>query len=91
MSHRYVSISISDRTSVDVTKYRGSIWYHIENKKKDKSVSLTREELRTLFDKKNKLKAAAAKVDTIKKRPREAATDDERYSRDATCSYESED
>ena len=91
MSHRYVSISISDRTSVDVTKYRGSIWYHIKNKKKDKSVSLTREELRTLFDKKNKLKAAAAKVDKIKKRPREAATDDERYSSDATCSYETED
>ena len=34
MSHRYVSITISDRTSVDVTKYRGSIWYHIKNKRK---------------------------------------------------------
>ena len=54
MSHRYVSITISDRTSVDVTKYRGSIWYHIKNKKKDKSFSLTREELWTLLFHKEK-------------------------------------
>lgn len=59
----YVSVKISDRTTVGVSRFRGKTWYHIKQQKKDKSVSLAKDELKLLFGKKDKLIKASQKVE----------------------------
>ena len=88
MSSKYVSVSISERTSVGVSRFHGSVWYHIKNRKKDKSVSLSKE-LKILFSKKDKLMQAALKVSRAKKRSREEESNSE--DSDATLCFESDD
>lgn len=88
MSSKYVTIDISERTSIAVSRFQGTVWYHIKNKKKDKSVSITKEELKTLFGKKDKLIHAASKVSRPKKRRREE-TDSEGGS-DTTLCFDSD-
>ena len=89
MTSKYVSINLSERTSVGVSRFQGTVWYHIKNKKKDKSVSLTREELKILFSKKEKLMRACLKVTRGKRRSREESNGGGDDS-DATLCFESD-
>lgn len=59
---RSVNVKISSRININTTYFNGECWYHLNDNKKNKSVSFTRQDLKAIFEKKDELKAASKKV-----------------------------
>ena len=57
-----VSIHLSDRTSVYVSSFNEVIYYHIKDTRKNKSVSLTRQDLKLLLAKRSQLLDAGERI-----------------------------
>jgi hypothetical protein len=57
-----VSVEISHRILVNVTRYQEQTWFHIKQVRNGRSISLTADEITSLINKKEKWQSAAQEV-----------------------------
>lgn len=58
----FLSVKITERITVNVSDYNGSIYFHVRDNRKEKSVSLAKRDFGALFKKKSELIEAARKI-----------------------------
>ena len=74
---QFKSLALSEKKVLWVNRFKGNDYVHIKDKAKDKTITFTLSEFRTLFKKKNKIVAVIKQVTTQSKRKRHESEDEE--------------